>query len=223
MKFVFPLLLLGSCMLARGAVLFNNGAPGNNVERSDFEDVGKQMGDEFTLATASSLQGTKWWGIYGFGNSPQTTDLFRVQIFAVTAGVPAASPLFESSSLAITRSTTGTSIGGFAIYEYNGTLPNTVLAAGTYVFSVMNDTRGDTNDDWYWMTSALAGGAGWERSTPYPDWASERLVGPSDYDPVPNMAFNLSGAAVPEPSALSLLTGVGVCGVLSGRGARVKK
>ncbi|MBC8135865.1 MAG: hypothetical protein H8F28_08280 [Fibrella sp.] len=48
--------------------------------------------------------------------------------------------------------------GGSDLYRYEATLSSPVtMVAGAYGISIVNDTTADTDDDWFWATSAQTG------------------------------------------------------------------
>jgi hypothetical protein len=205
----FVSILLALAVGASATIIRDNGTPSyTDGERSDF-DSGKQIGDQFTLLTGATLQAIQWWGIYGFGNTPQSVDLFTVQIFAITSGSPAATPLIQYSLSGVSRQLTGGSVGPFPVYVYDKVIPDTTLGPGTYLFSVMNDTTADTDDSWYWADSTLSTHAAWERNSAAESWYNTRGAFPST--PTPSVAFKISGTSIPEPAAWSLFAVTGAC------------
>ncbi len=204
MKYLVFLLTIIFGIQASAATVYDGGAPSaTDGQRSDF-DNGKQIGGQFTLTTTQTLRSIEWWGVYGFSNTPQSVDAFTVQIFAVTAGAPEATPAFQYSLSAVPRVATGAKIAGsLSIYRYISEIPATVLAPGTYVLSIMNDTTADTNDSWYWADSAVTAGPAWERNTALLPWYNIRDGAPPTS--TPNIAFNISDTGIaPTLSAVTI-------------------
>src|SRR5262245_43120360 len=73
-----------------------------------------QVGDDFSLAVASTLQTIDWWG------TGEGAD-FAVRIFAMTAGTPATTPLYEANLGVVPG--TPEEHGGIEIDHYTASLP----------------------------------------------------------------------------------------------------
>lgn len=208
MNFLIALLFLAMATTAPGAMLRDGGIPLlNDAERSDV-DNGNQKGDLFTVTASETVQAIQWWGIYGFSNTPQTTDFFKARIYAVVSGIPNSTPLFEYTLPSVTRQATTGKVAGFlTVYSFTSTIPDTMLGPGNYVLSLMNDTTADTNDSWFWANSNVTGTA-FERNSIADAWSQFKLG--DGVTPVPSHAFNLSGfLGVPEPTTFGLLAVAG--------------
>jgi hypothetical protein len=91
---------------------------------------------------------------------------------------------------------------GFTEYSYSADVPPVALPAGEYLFSIVNDTTGDDDDNWFWEGGEHPfDNTSWVRGTDGQEWS---LAGG-------NFAFVLSDGALqaPEPTSLALL-GIGL-------------
>jgi hypothetical protein len=82
--------------------------------------------------------------------------------------------------------------GVFIEYSYSADVPPVALSANVaYLLSIVNDTTGDNDDDWFWETASVAGSS-WRRGTDDQEWIFQG----SDF------AFVLSDGdlQVPEPA-----------------------
>jgi hypothetical protein len=203
-------------------VIYDAGTPGVLTQFSDKDASGRSIGGQFTLGETTTLQFLEWWGAYAFANTPLAADSFSVRIYAVTSGVPESAPLIDfalTSSRVLSGLMTSNNL---PIYRYTSTMPDAMLGPGTYVLSIVNDTRTDTNDNWYWSQSTATNLPAWERNTPTSAWYNLKAGDPPT--PTPNVAFNVSGfIPTPEPGTLSLVAVAGLCFAgrrLRGRSAR---
>jgi len=98
-------------------------------------------------------------------------------------------------------------VGTFDIYAYSATIPDTTLVAGSYLLSIVNNTAGDADDDWFWATSSQSG-MFWFRNFEGDSWIAFEA----------ELAFNISGpsspAGVPDTGTSALLLGLGCIAVL---------
>ena len=194
MKLKFAIFSLAIAQLAGAATVFDNGAP--NLQNAAASDLGNGFTsyENFILGGTTTLRSVQWWGIYFPGNTA-SADSFTVSIYANNAGQPG-SAVAGPLSVAATRQVTSNTVGGtWDLYLYDAVIPDTVLGAGTYWLSIVNNTSGA--DSWYWATSASSGDA-------------RQNTGALNLE----LAFNLSDTAstVPEPSTY-LLSAAGLAGI----------
>ena len=100
----------------------------------------------------------------------------------------------EIQPTSLQRTDTGVDFGNDAfLYELN--VPKLRLTAGEYALEVVDNSSGDPNDDWYWLTSCDLCGGAFVRQDDNSPWglASNTL------------ALRVSGA-VPEPDGLILMS-----------------
>jgi len=206
----FPLLATASCIAVllslapeiRATTVVDNGGP-NGVD-ADVSDLAYpyQIGDPFTLTSPATIRQAQWWGLYFSSNSPTEPDAFTVRFFPVIAGVPNVIPSFSYALGNVPKTDSGVNVGAWDVYSYSAAISDTPLSAGTYLFSVVNNTIADANDQWAWADSAQSGTA-WKRTSDGQAWSSF----PGTH------AFKLTDE-VPEPSSAALLS-VGITVLLS--------
>ena len=200
---------------AQAAVIFDNGAPDEDVSWvSDF-DFPNQVADDFSLTPlANTILDVHWWGIYFSTGTPGTDD-FTIRIFEDNGGVPKTDWYREFEVGDVGRVDTGIDeLGIYDIYQYETDIPATPLTAGTtYWLSIVNDTAGDVDDNWYWGLSDDGGGNGASRGNDGEIWTTHaRNV---------DVAFQLTGNVVPEASTY-LLFGLGTLGLMVWRKRKVR-
>jgi hypothetical protein len=104
--------------------------------------------DNFSLASAISLQSLSWWGSYDGAD----TDHFVVKIYANNSGVPGI-VLNTNSNISVSKTAAGINDNASAaVYRYDFSLPQTLsLSAGSYFLSITNET---TLYSWFWLTGS---------------------------------------------------------------------
>jgi hypothetical protein len=168
----------------------------------------QQEADSFALPQAAAVQTVHWWGAYA--NNDMPTDNFTLRFFADAGGNPAITPFVDMALAGVTRTATTLHDNlGDPIFEYQATLPTSVLADGvtTYYVSLVNNTG-----DWDWVGSGP--GAHWAR----PDDASAWTVSSNSTA----FAFELLGTPVAEPATLLPLA-IGAVGMLAWSGQRRRR
>jgi hypothetical protein len=199
---------------AQAAVVYDNGVV---VPTSVFgSDVNfpEYRADNFTLTAGNTTFNTvSWTGLYASTNTPQATDVFTIQLYADSSGLPATTP-FATFAVgnAVARTDTGaTMFGSFNLYRYTASIDSTSLTAGQmYWLSVFNNTTVDTNDNWHWGAVSSGDGVAYRLNT------SGAFTSSSNN----NVDFTLSNnASVPEPATFALI-GLGLAGLTFARKRR---
>ena len=185
--------------------------------------------DNFSLTADYNIDGISWSGIYvePLPASPSDTD-FTIEIWGAPAGVPnlagealhtfvieggatagtGGADLVVTGLLSHTSPATTTSVGGGPVFLYNAPLATTPLAAGDYWISVIADQRFDNPDplvdpEWQWHlgTGPADGFYSYDRLfDPAPPGTLE--IGSLQLDK--DLAFELKGSIVPEPSGIAM-------------------
>jgi hypothetical protein len=190
--------LAASATPARADIIFDNGTPDlTNAFNSDFFNFGFQSADDFVLAPgASTITDLHWWGVYAFTNTPNAADNFTIRIFADAGGAPDINPFVSVNVGNVSRTFTGDNVVGFDVYEYDVDVAPIALAPGTtYWLSIVNDSANNPGGDgWFWATSDGLAGNGHQR---FGDGVGWDIAGAE-------FAFNLTGAAIPEPASLAV-------------------
>jgi hypothetical protein len=196
---------LGSPSFA--TTIWDNGTP--DLERGYFSDfgAGQQLGDNITVATTATANQIQWWGGYFRSSTPTGPDAFTIRFFNIVAGVPDIAPLFSYSIGDVAEVDTGLDFfGSLNLYVYSATIPDTLLAPGSYLVSIVNNTPGG-DGTWLWATSSQSG-LFYTRNNEGEAWRSGTFA---------ELAFNVSGpmngTGVPESGTSVLLFGVGIAGL----------
>jgi len=177
MRHTTPALLIAYTIaaVAHADTLYDHGDPSGGFGTAVLSELDhvNQVGDGFTLAEDSVIQGVEWWGT-GPGND------FSVRIFETTGGIPSATPIADVA-VGVIRGTPWGSPDGTVLF-YTVTLPDTALPAGDYALSIVDRP---VSDNWFWAASCEDGceGGSFRRVAEGQDWnvgnweMSFRLIG----------------------------------------------
>jgi hypothetical protein len=170
-------------------VIYDNGGP---VGFTGFPAVPgiQEVADDFVLTLGSTtIADVHWWGFPELDED----DNFTIRIFADLGGLPEASPtVLDLNVGAVGRNSFNN------IFEYWVDIPEITLAADTtYWLSITNDI----STNWAWHEGEGTGSGHVFRANDNDSWTFDL----SSRD----LAFNLTGPSVPEPSGV-LLFGVGM-------------
>ncbi|MCC6796737.1 MAG: PEP-CTERM sorting domain-containing protein [Candidatus Hydrogenedentes bacterium] len=198
---------------AMADVIYDNGGPDATTYGTESELDGLvpdyMAFDNFTLEEGSNVvTDLHWWGNHYLYYAPSITDNFIIYIFEDNEGVPdfSSGPLHTIDGSATTpREDTGLDANGNTdspVFAYDLVFdPITLDANTTYWLSITNDFY------WYWQGSTTPGTSysivGPDFPNDLEEWSDELET--ENY----NLAFNLTGSVVPEPSTVVLL-GAGV-------------
>jgi hypothetical protein len=171
--------------------------------------------DSFSLSASALINQVNWLGAYKDGNQlPDGDDNFTVFLFAFGGGIPQTIPLATFSVGPAERQLTMQSLpaSGIPVFAYAAPLPNTQLAAGTYLIAIMNDPV--DSDRWLWANAeGINPGESYLMLFEGTPWQKFSGVG------VAELAFSIS--RVPEPTEAVLLSCgflmIGLCCALANR------
>lgn len=202
------------------AQLVTNGTP-------DFSS-GNEMtqwvqGENFTLASASTLTAVRFWAGTFTGFPGWAGSIF----WAIGSG-PAAGPtsIIFSGTATGTRTTLGASGVFDQTYRHDFELPNLNLNAGSYFLLLHNGPLSRVSRDEYYWAGATGGSAptGVEcnsNNTAFPSLGSCAWFNNSNEHAF--VLFGTAGAVVPEPSTYTLMvTGLAGLGAVARRRRAVK-
>lgn len=221
----------GACVLAcfalcAGAfadVIFDNGGPDASTGGTDstvFVSLNPDFTafDNFTLEEGNTtLTDVHWWGNYYTYFSDQLNDTFQVYIYADLNGAPDldTGALYTIDGSSANRVDSGLDVGDDAempIFAYDLYFDPIELDANvTYWLAITNGFH------WRWQTSLEDGSSYQIGGNNFPGdiatWKDQLNV--RDY----NLAFNLTGGVVPEPSTVVLI-GAGIAAIVVRRRLR---
>jgi hypothetical protein len=166
--------------------------------------TGFRVFDDFTLASAGTINQVSWVGLYINGtvflNEPPNTTSWNIDLYANNAGVPG-TVLSDTSLTAaeVTSQVLGSgTFGGatFTMYQFTADIPDFNAAAGTtYWFSPFSENP-DESTKFIWVDGT--GGT----NTAYDTRLTNGGV-TATFTDLSDRAFSLS--SVPEPSSIALM------------------
>ena len=202
------LLLLQTSLALSAAIIHDEGAP-NRVNGSNLSSF--VTAEQFTLASAATLQGLIFFGSANGNNVPsQFSGTIGFRFLSNDSGAPGTSLALGSDS-SVQLVDNGTQNWGTNEYRFLVNLGPIPLAAGTYWLALHEGNMGTAFDgtEISWDTTGSAP-AGADRQT------TSQLSGLSGYSTSPpslKLAFQLLDApaynAVPEPSTWVLMLSAG--------------
>jgi hypothetical protein len=157
----------------------------------------QQIADVFNLATAATANQVSWYGTYFDGSVVTNPVSFLVRFYSDVSGPGV---LLSEQFISVTATDTGLqNDAGLEILSYNASLSNVSLTAGNSWISI---SENDPTIPVIWT---------WQFSDVGQNNVASRQGDTQAYTTgfQNNMAFTLSGSAVPEPSSI-ILSCVGV-------------
>jgi hypothetical protein len=167
----------------------------------------QQEADNFTilpptaLAGAAAVTSAHWWGSYFTtdGQPQGNVDNFTLRFFSDAGGNPATNPFFQVNP-AVTRVDTGeVDAFGDEIFYYSADFAAVNVPLNTTLYFSVVD--GVTAPDFVWNaqdTTDVPGHDHWTRGMDIDPWVESAFA--------ENMAFQLDGFFIPEPSTLAVLS-----------------
>jgi hypothetical protein len=205
---------------AGAAVIFDSGAPNGYGFYSD-PGASQIIGVAFTLDSTVTVRDVTWWGGQEPSGSLNGADNFTIGFYGFGGALPDTVPSVVHA-VNPSRVNDGTIFGSLQQYRYTASIPDTVLVAGTWFISIVNDLD-DPDDDWAWSRTNTVRPF-FEKSTPDGPW--QQLFYPED-----RLSVILSGVGggaggadgpggeVPEPETAAMFC-LGVAGLITLRRAR---
>jgi len=171
---------------------FDNGAP-NQVDGFSLSDFSEA--DDFVLTQLSAVTDFHFWNLQG--SEADYLGSITWTIFANNGSAPGA--MLATGAATPTRTATGNAVAGFAEVANDFNVPAILLGAGRYWLGLHDGPLSATDFlDFYWETTNpngtfsssgldLVGGGGWQPNSA-------------------QLAFNVTGVPVPEPTSLVLMS-----------------
>lgn len=166
-----------------------------------------KRGDDFTLASNSSITSVRWWGLSEgrIFDDLRNFNQYTLEIFegAAAPGGPLPGPrlwssTFTPASLSITATGRTSPTSGAAEHLYQANLASAVSLTGgkAYILAISARCINASGDAWQWQDGEFFGGHGANFSYASGTWTSFE-----DTD----SAFELIGTVVPAPSTAAVL------------------
>lgn len=135
-------------------ILFDGSiAPGdvNDLGANDPDAGGQRLAEDFSFPDPVIVTSITFLGGYFPTSTPQT-DSFTLTIYNDNMGLPDPLSIVTQIALAnLDRTDTGTDVFGIDLYTYTASFAGVSLLGDTkYWLTIVNNTTGDTDDDWAW-------------------------------------------------------------------------
>lgn len=135
-------------------ILFDGSiAPGdvNDLGANDSDAGGQRLAEDFSFPDPVIVTSITFLGGYFPTSTPQT-DSFTLTIYKDNMGLPDPLSIVTQIALAnLDRTDTGTDVFGIDLYTYTASFAGVSLLGGTrYWLTIVNNTTGDTDDNWAW-------------------------------------------------------------------------
>ena len=237
---IFPVAFLGFCSVANSAVLYSSVGSISDFDdnlndsalRSDTAEIYEnELGVLFILDNASTIESANWAGYNwkccdaDLSVGDQFPDNFTITVYEASQSAVGEAVFSINVGSSISKVDSGVddydTNGTFYadLYSYTADFGSGIsLDAGTYLFSITNDTAADDDqvDSWWWATTAENV---WSptrgRNVFFPEWGTD--VPSSRYF---HQILTVSGTVVPVPAAVWLFaSGLGLLGWMRRRQA----
>lgn len=151
-------LFVASAGASAAATVYDSGVTAGSVNGVALADLAVSTAltsaQSVTFSSDVALTGAEWTGIYG-GNT-LAVDVFSLNVYADVAGAPGAAAL-SSTAMTATRLATPFTFVSTTVFDYDGSFAALNLSAGSYWFSVVNDTTSTPATQWQWALNASGG------------------------------------------------------------------
>ena len=137
------------------AIIYSETFTPNTGQASDV-DVPNYVASDFMSLINDTVSSVSWQGLYVSGDSPPTSDVFRIDFYSDNNG--SVGGLIDSFHVgnAVNRTGTGQFFdNSFEYFSYQADIGAgiDVLLGSRYWISIFNDTRVDASNIWFWSTN----------------------------------------------------------------------